>query len=216
MQTERKERKMMKTLRTNVFAMVVTGLLVTCAYTGGCANDKPSSTDPLAVVMASSPSPSARTTDRVASWKFYNKDKQSIQVLGLDSDGKVVAELLLSVDTDDNDEVQKITVETVSPERSSVWFKPDKDGEAAIEKSTDKAVESQHVFDNLEKDIQAYSASGSKGQSTRGFWDCAAATLAMVGACGATAATCVETAGLGCALGGAGCVASVHTYLKEC
>jgi hypothetical protein len=214
MLTER--RKTMKTVKTNAFAMVFTGLLVTCAYTGGCASDKSSSTDPLAVVMSTSPNSFAGNTDRVASWKFYNKDEQTIQVLGEDSNGKVVAELLLSVDTDDNDEVQKITVETVSPEPSSVWFKPGKDGEAAIEKSTDKAVASQHIFDNLEKDVQAYSASAAKGQSTLGFWDCVSATLAMVGACGATAATCVETAGVGCALGGAGCIATVNNYLKNC
>jgi copper(I)-binding protein len=215
MLTER--RKTMKTVKSNVFAMMIAGCLATCAFTGGCASDKTSSTEPLAEVPSSSPKPFADKGDSVTSWKFYNKDKDTIRVLGENSSGKVVAELLVTVDANDKHEAQEVTVETVSPERSSVRFKPGNDGRGAIEKSTAEALTSMHVFDSLDEDVKSYSAAGAQGPHARGLsWDCVSATLAMVGACGATAATCVETAGLGCALGGAGCLATVHDYYDSC
>ena len=206
----------MKNVKKGILATALIGGVAACACIGGCGSEETSSTEPLANVPSSSPTPFATQGTRVTSWKFFKEDKHTIRVLGEDDNGKVVAELLLKVDSDNNREVSGVSVETIKPDRSTVQFKPTEDGEATIEKSTDEAIPSAHVFDNLEKDVKAYSMSADKGQHPLGFWDCVSATLAMVGACGATAATCVETGGVGCALGGAGCIATVHNYLKQC
>jgi hypothetical protein len=206
----------MATLKASIFATMLCGCVATAACAAGCSSGEPSSSDLVADVDSTSPKTFSSEGGNVSSWKFYNEDEHTIRVLGKDKSGKVVAELLLTVDANDRDQLQEVMVETIRPERSWVRFEPGNDGKGKIEKSTDKAIKALQVFDTLDEDVQTYIDAGSQGPHTRGAWDCITATLAMVGACGATAATCVETGGIGCYIGYPGCAATVVNYFRQC
>lgn len=160
--------------------------------------------EPDAVIPASPET--LALTDGVVSWSVY--DEETVRIAGVDADDRVIVELQFQVDHDDSGALLGVAVQMNAPDSGTLTF----DASGQLRESTLGGAQGR-LFAALVADIQAVEG-GAEDQ--RRWLDCAAAIVHLGLVCGAAAATCLTTFGVGCALGGAECVAAVLDWQCAC
>ena len=148
----------------------------------------------------------------VTSWKVFADTAQvdSTLVFGVDAAGNVVTESRIGGDVTQGQDVTSVAMEALYPETGS--FRLDAAGKLV---STDLSPAAAAVFGAFGADFKA-SEDAAADPGARVSWRCWRAGVILGAACGVTIAGCLETVGLGCAVGGALCVAAYQDWLCEC
>jgi hypothetical protein len=196
-------------VRFTVVASLVSSL-------GACAADAPVAAPqlPPAMGLMDEVPASAQSTDLtgVTTWKVFADTAQvdSTLVFGVDAAGNVVTESRIGGDVTQGQGVATVAMEALYPETGA--FRLDADGKVV---STTLSPSAAAVFGAFGADFKA-NEDVAADPGARVSFRCIRAGVILGAACGVTIAGCLETVGLGCAVGGALCIAAYQDWLCEC
>lgn len=148
----------------------------------------------------------------VTAWKVFADTAQpdSTLVFGVDAAGNVVTESRIGGDVTQGQDVAAVAMEALYPETGS--FRLDAAGKVV---GTNLSASAAAVFVAFGADFKAHEDAAAD-PGARVSFRCIRAGVILGAACGVTIAGCLETVGIGCAVGGALCVAAYQDWLCEC
>jgi hypothetical protein len=148
----------------------------------------------------------------VSTWKVFADTEQvdSTLVFGVDAAGNVVTESRIGGDVTQGQDVAAVAMESLYPETGS--FRLDAAGKVV---STDLSPSAAAVFGAFGADFKA-NEDAPIDPGARVSFRCIRSGVILGAACGVTIAGCLETVGIGCAVGGALCVAAYQDWLCDC
>jgi hypothetical protein len=163
-------------------------------------------------------SPESTQALGVTQWKIYEETTStsySALVYGVDADGNVRSASRIGGGdpaADATDAADGVIVEAIYPDHGTL--RVDAQGQVV---ASDMPVAAAQVLAAFGADFQA---GADQAGTARASWACWRAGVILGAACGAGIAECIltapETLGLGCAIGGALCVAAYQDWLCEC
>lgn len=183
--------------------MVMVGL---CACSGEATTagvPQLPSGEPEATVQASTDS---TTATGVVEWKVYEEDN-GVAIYGVDQAGQVVLETTMHA-AGSEETRQSIVLEEVFPNRGVLEIATS----GAIVRNTISATTEREALTRMADDFKAEAGP----ENSRISFSCIRATILLVGACGATIAGCLETAGAICGFGSLVCLDSYYNWLCKC
>jgi hypothetical protein len=148
----------------------------------------------------------------VTTWKVFADTVQvdSTLVFGVDAAGNVVTESRIGGDVTQGQDVAAVAMEALYPETGS--FRLDTAGKLV---SSTLSPSAAAVFGAFGADFKA-NEDAALDPGARASWKCIRSGVILGAACGVTIAGCLETVGIGCAVGGALCVAAYQDWLCDC
>jgi hypothetical protein len=160
--------------------------------------------EPAATIQASGDSTNATG---VVEWKAF-EEENGMAIYGVDQAGQVVIETTMHAAGSEQTRDQSIVLEQVFPSRGVLEIATN----GTIVRNTISATAQREVLQRMATDFKA--VSDSEGQHLS--FSCFRATVYLVGACGATIAGCLESAGALCGFGSLVCLDAYWNWLCHC
>ncbi|WP_438040767.1 hypothetical protein [Sorangium sp. So ce128] len=151
-----------------------------------------------------------RKTAGVVRWKIYREgDARAFRIFGLDAEGQSLSLLRLAIEETGRGGTPVI-VESAIPSFGALELR--EDGTV----SRDDLVRDNATAAALSSMVEDMSELAQSMRTPRAAGDCLIAVLQTFATCGGAAVSCIETAGLGCALAGTACVAAYAKLSTTC